>query len=374
MKITLVNNTIWKQVFVKLLNKERVEIEKYKVNFNDNIACLDIDLDKAFYLYLNNGRTKSTEIIYLSENINTIELKYNHIRKETDAYFVNNNCSYNEVINYTLKDDKNLFYREDKSKNIHVLLPSNYDEAKSYGLLLMFDGQNIYDKNNVGNYTLLNDPYGSWQIDVSLSNIKNHFNEEYIIVGLENADFYRMNELMMNKEFGEVRSKDVLEGYPLVGYLDNLDDFINETLLPFIFSKYNVDQNKIGIGGSSCGGVACHYVGLKNLGKYKFILCYTPASALYFDESWSKFYEKLDFKANYSKLPIFYYFQGQKDDLEKMLSKFNEHLVSNLLDKGYNKDLVMSLIEPTAYHNETAWRFAFNYMIYKTHELLKKQE
>ena len=374
MKLEIVNNSTWKKVYIKLLNKERVEVLNQELIFNNKVATIDIDLSNAFYMYLNNGKLKSTEIMYLSENINQIELRYNSLRKEVDAYFVNPNVKYNEAINYTLKDEKNLFWREDKSKNIHVLLPYNYDENKTYGLMLMFDGQNIYDKNNVGNYTLLNDPYGSWQIDVSLTNIKKHFNKEYIIVGIENADFHRMNELMMNKEFGTFRPLVVGEEYPFVGYLDNLDDFINETVIPFIESKYNIDKDLMGISGSSCGGNACHYVGLKNLGKYKFILCYTPASALYYDECWDKFYKKLDFSKNYSNLPIFYYFQGAKDDLEKMLYENNKNLISMLLNNGYNKDLILELIEPTAYHNETAWRFAYNYMIYKTHELLKKRD
>jgi hypothetical protein len=57
-----------------------------------------------------------------------------------------------------------------------------------------------------------------------------------------------------------------------------------------------------------------------------------------------------------------------------MLYENNKNLISMLLNNGYNKDLILELIEPTAYHNETAWRFAYNYMIYKTHELLKKRD
>ena len=56
------------------------------------------------------------------------------------------------------------------------------------------------------------------------------------------------------------------------GYIDYLDAFINETLLPFISKKYSIDLNNVGISGSSMGGLGCHYIGLKNLGKYKFIL------------------------------------------------------------------------------------------------------
>ena len=65
----------------------------------------------------------------------------------------------------------------------------------------MFDSQNCFDLNKVGNYTSKNDPYGGWQIESSI-------NDEYIVVGIENADKYRSIELTPSKK--EVEFKDVL--------------------------------------------------------------------------------------------------------------------------------------------------------------------
>ena len=237
----------------------------------------------------------------------------------------------------------------------------------------MFDGQNLFDKRNVGDYTTLNDPYGSWQVDVSMESVKKHVpNTDYIVVGIENADFMRMNELMVNETFGIIRDKKELHGYPFVGYLDNLNDFINETLFSFICQNFSIDMNKVGIAGSSCGGIASHYVGLKNLGLYKFILCYTPASGLYEDVSWDNFYKRLNLKENHDKLPYFYYFQGKKDPLEKLLTKANKNLIQMLLENGYDDSLIDIYMEPKAFHNETAWRYAFNYMILKTFNKINK--
>lgn len=374
MEIKIINKTNWNNVYAKLYKKCRRTNILVKLEFENGVCKLNVDLDKYRYLFLLDNESNSTEIIILSENLDTISLEYNPNKECFDAYLVNSHISkYSQVESYLLKDEKNLYYREDKSKIIDVLLPNNYSKDKKYGLLLMFDGQNLYDKRNVGDYTKLNDPYGSWQVDVSMASLTKHFpNEEYIVVGIENTDFMRMNELMMNGDFGPLRDKKIVGKYPFVGYLDNLDDFINETVIPFIKEKHNIDENKMGISGSSCGGVACHYVGLKNLGKYKFILCYTPASALYNDYSWDLFYKKLDFHNNKEKLPFFYYFQGKKDALEKQLAKGNANLIQLLLYNGYNSDLLSQYIEPKAYHNETAWRYAFNYMIYKTHQKLNK--
>lgn len=372
MKLKIINKTTWNNVYAKFYKKCRRTNETVKLNFINNEAIIDVDLNKFLYLFLNDGAEISTEIIILSENLDTISLEYNPNKECYDAYLINENMKYNKVLNYQLIDEKNLFYRPDKAKHIHILTPNNFKKEKTYGLLLMFDGQNIFDKRNVGNYTSLNDPYGSWQVDVSMASLTKHFKDkEYIVVGIENADELRMNELMMGKNFGYVRDKKILENN-FVGYLDNLDNFINETLFPYLTSNYNIDLKNIGISGSSCGGVACHYVGLKNLGKYNFILCYTPASALYDDQYWIKFYQKLDFENNKEKLPFFYYFQGKKDSLEKMLAKGNKNLIQNLIDNGYDENLIDSYIEPKAFHNETAWRYAFNYMIYKTHQKLKK--
>ena len=62
--------------------------------------------------------------------------------------------------------------------------------------------------------------------------------------------------------------------------MKNLDDFINETLIELIKRKYNVNTDTYGICGSSCGGLASLYLGLKNINKYDFIFTFTPAIGL----------------------------------------------------------------------------------------------
>lgn len=372
MNIKIINKTDWSIVYVKLLDHKRNVTTEYELKFKENVSTLEIDLKKNKYLYLHNNKV-STEIIILSENLDTISLEYNPNKECYDAYLINSNItSYPQIETYTLKDEKNLYYRPEKSKVIHVLKPHNYDETKKYGLIIMFDGQNLFDKRNVGDYTKLNDPYGSWQVDVTTAKTREHFNKEYVIVGIETADELRMNELLMNKKFGKIRNDNLLPGLNLVGYLDDLDAFINKTLIPFVKNKYSVDLSNIGIGGSSAGGVASHYVGLKNLGKYKFILCFTPASGLYDDSLWEKFYKKIKLKKNPTKQPYFYYFQGKKDALEKLLFTYNANLISMLINNGYNENLIETYIEPEAYHNETAWRYGLNYLFYKLHENMNK--
>jgi hypothetical protein len=367
MKLKIKNLTGWKKTYLKLINSKRRTIKILELNFTDKICEVDIDLNKYAYIKLTNKKYCS-EIIVLSQNLHELIIRYNRRKKNYDVY-LSDDSSYGIVNSYVLKDDKNLYFRPKHTKKIDVLVPHNYDENKKYNLLIMFDGQNLFDKKNSGNYTKLNDPYGSWQIDVSIKNLTRHYDEEFIVVGIENTDYLRMNELMQNNEFGEF--KEIVK--PMIdpmfeGHLDDLDNFINETVLPFITSKYSINLDMIGIGGSSCGGGACHYVGMKNYQKYKFILCYTPVSGFYLDSAWRNLYSKMDMSKN---LPYFFFFQGRKGNLERQLYTLNTNLIDTMLECGYPKELINTYIDTGLNHNEISWRYAFNYMIYHTFKNLK---
>ena len=354
----------WKKVYINILDKKHELIRKELLKFEDKKSNYYFKNKDHFY-YLESESGYKTETVIISKNTEEVTLSYNRKKKAYYISIVDTNKYYDDAIQVILEDEKNLFFREDKSKVIDIIVPKNYTPNKKYGLLLMFDGQNLFDKTNVGNYTTKNDPYGSWQIDVSMSMLNKKIGEEYIVVGIEHTDFLRTNELITPSSFGPLRDKKLLEEREKEGYIDHLDNFINETLLPYIYNNYNIDESKVGISGSSMGGLGCHYIGLKNLGKYKFILSYTPASALIDDKAWEEFYEKLDFKGNLEKLPIFYFFQGLNDDLEKLLNRGNKKLTSMMKKHGYPRKLIHRYIEPRAMHNEVAWRYAFNYMIYK---------
>ncbi len=366
MQLELIKKCGWKKVVVNVLGKNKTLLRQEQVKFINSSTFIEFDLKSDMYFYLSNEKGYKTETIIISKNTNKMYLEYNRKKKKYYLYLTDDDNLYNETISYILEDEKNLYFRNDKAKKIDIIIPKNYDSKRKYGLLIMFDGQNLFDKNNTGNYTDKNDPYGSWQIDVSMSMLAKTLKKEFIVVGIEHTDILRTNELITPESFGKLKNDDLIEEREKKGYIDYLDAFINETLLPYITSKYSIDLNNIGISGSSMGGLGCHYIGLKNLGKYKFILCYTPASALIEDKAWVKFYKQLDFKNNLEKLPLFYFFQGRNDDLEELLYQGNIDLIKNLVKSGYSKKMIKSYIEESAMHNEVAWRYAFNYMIYET--------
>lgn len=355
----------WKKVYLNVLDNNYNLNSKTLLSFNNSVCEINFDYNKDFFYYLENDNGYKTETVIISKNTDEVYLQYNRKKKAYYIYLIDTNNYYDNAISITLKDEKNLFFRNDKSKVIDIIIPKNYVASKKYGLLLMFDGQNLYDKLNVGNYTDKNDPYGSWQVDVSMSMLNKNLNKDFIVVGIEHTDYLRTNELITPSSFGKLKDERLINDEEKLGYIDHLDDFINETLLPYIFTNYSIDKENIGISGSSMGGLGCHYIGLKNLGKYNFILSYTPASALIVDSAWDNFYKRLNFKDNNTKLPIFYFFQGQNDDLEKILYQGNINLTNLLLENGYPENLIKTYIEPSAMHNEVAWRYAFNYMIFE---------
>ena len=336
------------------------------INLDIKKDKIEIDYNNDCYLYFMFDDKKS-EIVRLSKNIFRLVLKYNEKTKSNDIYLDVNNYKYKEVKVLTLKDEKNLFFREDKEKIINILLPKDYDENKKYGVIIMFDSQNIYDLNKVGNYTFKNDPYGGWQVDVSLSSISELTNNEYIVVGIEDADYYREIELTPSKkkfEFSKLLY-DLKEEKLLLGELDYFGDFINETVLPYISSNYSVNLDELGIVGSSCGGLASFYLGLRDYKQYKFIFTFTPATGFIKKESLVEFYRSIDFIKNKEHLPYIFYYQGKKGMLEELLYNLNKELIDTLYLEGYQKELIDSYIEESAEHNETMWRYGFNYAIMK---------
>ena len=231
----------WKKVYINILNKKHELIRKELLKFEDKKSNYYFKNKDHFY-YLESESGYKTETVIISKNTEEVTLSYNRKKKAYYISIVDTNKYYDDAIQVILEDEKNLFFREDKSKVIDIIVPKNYTPNKKYGLLLMFDGQNLFDKKNSGDYTKLNDPYGSWQIDVSMKNLQRHFDSEFIVVGIENTDYLRMDELMMNNEFGDF--KDMVKDFKdphFIGHLDNLDDFINETVIPFITSKYSIN-------------------------------------------------------------------------------------------------------------------------------------
>lgn len=318
----------------------------------------DFDSDKFDYVYFSGGIGKRTGKVYPGKLSVGVEYKYNKNKNQDLTYLFSINSSISgRVDNYTLTDEANLAYRKDISKKISVFLPSDYDGGITYDLLYFFDAQNLFC--NSGEYTKSGDPYGSWQVDIVLDEIYRQYGKKIIVVGIDNADEYRSHELFMDhSKFGKLSPMaTAIPGDDFSkGYLDCLSDFMTSTLHTFIKEKYNVNEENIGIGGSSMGGIAAFYCGLKEEGFYKYILSYSPAFGLYDMSAFDNYFANRKFDINNDTLPKIHIYCGGGDMLERMLLPAAKGMKKLLVKHGYSEDKIFETYDMKNPHNEESWR------------------
>ena len=261
------------------------------------------------------------------------------------------------VENHIIRDEKNLFYRDDKSKKISVFLPESYDGVTPHDILYFFDAQNLFCM--AGEYTENGDPYGSWQLDLVVSQLHSQYGKNIIVVGIDNADMYRSHELFMNPErFGKLTplATDIPDDNFSKGYLESLSGFMVTTLHDFIKEKYCVKEDNIGIGGSSMGGIASFFCGLYEMGFYKYVLSYSPAYGLYEMSAFENWFKIIDLKKYRDRLPKIHIYCGGGDPLEQMLLPSAMAMKTTLVSYGYPSDRIFERYDSDKPHNEESWR------------------
>ena len=263
--------------------------------------------------------------------------------------------NYGKVEYFTLKDTVNLSYTASKSKKFSVYTPRGYTPTKKYGVIYMFDSQNLYAA--ASGIEPSHDDYGSWAVDVAVNNLVKNGEDGMIIVAIDNTDGYRDAELTMSTAFGTLTSLADNDDFRH-GKLDQLGDFIKNTLMPWVKNKYSVDDSraKTGIAGSSSGGLAAYYLGLRDNDLYGYVGALSPANGLFTTSDWNRFYAKKDFRTNRPKI---YAYCGQSDrGLEDMLLPAVKQ-IKNLTSYGYSSSEITEYYWENATHNESYWRIVF---------------
>lgn len=131
----------------------------------------------------------------------------------------------------------------DRQRSVRLYLPPSYHQSdKSYPVIYMHDGQNLFDDMTAF--------AGEWGIDESLNLLAQEPGLEVIVVGIDNDAEFRMNELSPweNKRFGEAQGKQYM-------------DFIVEVVKPYIDTNFRTHSERLhtAIMGSSMGGLISHY-------------------------------------------------------------------------------------------------------------------
>ncbi|AXG68618.1 enterobactin/ferric enterobactin esterase [Kordia sp. SMS9] len=219
-----------------------------------------------------------------------------------------------------------------KTRKIQVYLPPNYESTeKSYPVLYMHDGQNVFDK--ATSYA------GEWEVDETLNTLHYTHGLHIIVVAIDNSE-ERMQEYTAwtHEKYGTPQGKQYVE-------------FIAKTLKPAIDAKYRTkkDAKNTGIMGSSMGGLISQYAAFAHPDVFGKAGIFSPS--FWFSENTFTFTKANLAKAKNSKL---YYVMGEKEG-ENMVNNLNK--MRTLLEKNnFPKDNFTSKFEPNGTHSEVFWR------------------
>ncbi len=154
-----------------------------------------------------------------------------------------------------------------RTRRVWVYLPPDYATSnKTYPVLYMHDGQNVFDAST--SYA------GEWGVDEALDSLHAAGDPGAIVVAVDNGQRERMNEYSpwTHPQAGG-------------GQGDGYVDFIARTLKPYVDSHYRTrpDAMSTGIMGSSMGGLISLYAALKHPGVFGRVGVFSPS--LWFSDS-----------------------------------------------------------------------------------------
>ncbi|WP_082113295.1 alpha/beta hydrolase [Kordia jejudonensis] len=221
------------------------------------------------------------------------------------------------------------------TRKIQVYLPPNYTKSdKTYPVLYMHDGQNVFDK--ATSYS------GEWEVDETMNRLHDINGLDIIIVAIDNSE-KRMQEYTpwKHEKYGIPQGKEYI-------------DFIANTLKPAIDKKYKTkpDAKNTGIMGSSMGGLISHYAAFEHPTVFGKAGIFSPS--FWFSNEIIPFTENNLAEANNSKL---YYLMGGKEG-ENMVQNL-EKVTNAIQTNGFPKDNFYVQITPSGTHSEVFWRSEF---------------
>jgi alpha-glucosidase len=221
------------------------------------------------------------------------------------------------------------------SHKIWVYLPPNYKtSSKSFPVIYMHDGQNLFDTKTSF--------IGEWEVDESLNSLFKKNNKGFIVVGIENAGEERINEYTpwSHQKYGGGKGAIYI-------------DFIVNTLKPYIDNNYRTkpQQKYTGLIGSSLGGLISYYGGLKHptiFGKIGAL-----STSFWFSS------EVFNFTIQNGALKNvkLYLLVGGKEG-ENMVED-TQKIDNLLIETGFKSKNLTSIINPEGEHNEAFWKSEF---------------
>lgn len=230
------------------------------------------------------------------------------------------------------------------ARTVRVWLPPGYPDAAPYPVLVLLDGQNLFDA--------LTAYAGEWGVDEALSARQALGAAVPVVIGVDNGGADRIAEY----------SPFVHTEYPSGRGAEHLD-FIVQRVLPWAQDRFALSREraKTGFGGSSLGGLMAVWAGLQENQPFGFLLAFSPS--LWFNP------EVLD--APFQNMPDsrWYLAMGSRESSSDSLQvlQFDRNVLDpnagNVLElgnrlrrAGYGPARLRVTVDPEGQHNESTWR------------------
>ena len=243
----------------------------------------------------------------------------------------------------------------DVERKLLAYLPPGYEESdRSYPVVYMHDGRNLFDE------AASND--GEWGVDETMEELADD-GIEAIVVGVPNAGEDRMAEYAPFLDTATL-PPDMAEQFPEGEvYGDQYLDFLLETVKPAVESAFRTsdDRDETGVAGSSMGGLISLYAQFREPETFGFAGVMSPAVTPPFTEIF-EFVESV----GHVDARIHVDVGGEEFAEEPAQSEAFEdgarRLADTLEQMGYDENLQF-VYEGDAVHHESAWRRRFPEMM-----------
>ncbi|HZJ89964.1 MAG TPA: alpha/beta hydrolase-fold protein [Bacilli bacterium] len=237
-------------------------------------------------------------------------------------------------------------YSDLRKRTIRVWLPENYDannKTKKFPVLYMHDAQNLFDF-----YTSF---VGEWEVDETISRLIDEGYGGAIVVGIDNSPD-RLNEL--SPSWARSKVGKILENPSGEKYAT----FIVNEVIPFINQNYHTlpERENTLIGGSSMGGVMSLFMALNYADVFGGGLLFSSALQLYEEKGLDDFLKSAIKQAK--TLPNLYIYSGNAGG-DAAIGMYVDILAHKLVEFGYSKSQLTTLLDEEADHNEKAWAVHF---------------
>ncbi len=218
-----------------------------------------------------------------------------------------------------------------RERLVRVYVPIDYDENENrYPVLYMHDGQNIFDE--------LTSYAGEWGVDETLNELR----KEIIVVGIDNGQVKRMNEMgpWDHKDYGR-------------GEGDQYLSFIVDQVKPYIDSIYRTKPSRenTAIMGSSMGALISHY------GIYQYPEVFSKAGIFSPSYWYSDRIFEITGEAGVAGDARLYIIVGAKEGRQMVLPA--KRMAQQIIDSGHPSENIYFENVRGGDHSEEFWRDEF---------------